>query len=497
MINLIKNELIKIFKRKTIYILMIITFAFVIFHNVIYKVANKLVDSYNLEYSSITEKDYEEAKEEISKLNPNNSNDVDDYILLKTEMDIYQISKNYKKGSWQEYLINTDLMNTVSLMNNVKYKNHTIKNLEKSEDYQSLLKEYNNFLSIIKGNNWQVYAKYKIKQYQEENEILKEFNDDENNSYTEQISENNKEIDSINLRLKYNIAYGNNYFNEAISNYDKNLKSFEEYNKEKKSQLGKKYNEYEVKKNYKELKEQNEKYKYALENKYDYNNMNTLGYGLVNVLSDYSTFILVITIVIAGSIVSSEFDKGTIKLLLVRPYNRWKILLSKYIASLLILIISIIFVIISEFLVGGAFFGFSSINVPNIIYNFNTNQIMYINTGKMMLLNIITSLPMFILLITLAFTISTIFTNTAVAIAIPILGYFSSEIINLLASNFKISFLKYFVTLNWNLSSYLFGGIGLYQGLTMPFSITVCIIYLMIMIIASFIIFDKKNIKNI
>ena len=40
-----------------------------------------------------------------------------------------------------------------------------------------------------------------------------------------------------------------------------------------------------------------------------------------------SIFILIISIVISGSIVSTEFDKGTIKLLLVRPFKRNKILL--------------------------------------------------------------------------------------------------------------------------------------------------------------------------
>ncbi len=47
------------------------------------------------------------------------------------------------------------------------------------------------------------------------------------------------------------------------------------------------------------------------------------------------TLVGIFTMVIAASIVSNEFGTGTIKMLLTRPVARWKILLSKLVASLL------------------------------------------------------------------------------------------------------------------------------------------------------------------
>ena len=72
---------------------------------------------------------------------------------------------------------------------------------------------------------------------------------------------------------------------------------------------------------------------------------------------------------ISGSIVSDEFSKGTIKLLLVRPYNRLKILSAKFITCLCMLICFIIFISVCQLLVGGIVQGFNCLNVPAVVYN--------------------------------------------------------------------------------------------------------------------------------
>lgn len=67
--NLIKNELIKIFKKKSIYITLFVILGFIILTNCIYKYFyNNSTSYYNDNYI-----DY--AKQEISKLDPNNPSD--------------------------------------------------------------------------------------------------------------------------------------------------------------------------------------------------------------------------------------------------------------------------------------------------------------------------------------------------------------------------------------------------------------------------------------
>ena len=126
---------------------------------------------------------------------------------------------------------------------------------------------------------------------------------------------------------------------------------------------------------------------------------------------------------IAGTIVSEEFNKGTIKLLLVKPYSRKKILLSKFITVLVMIVFAIVTILAMEVIVGGLMFGFDSLSVPVVVYNFNTNMIQEINVFAYLGTQIIMILPSIILLATLSFALSTIFTNSPVAIALPLLGY--------------------------------------------------------------------------
>jgi len=54
----------------------------------------------------------------------------------------------------------------------------------------------------------------------------------------------------------------------------------------------------------------------------------------------FTTFASLFAIVIGAGIVAAEFSTGTIKLLLIRPVNRFKILLSKYLATLLFYVLT-------------------------------------------------------------------------------------------------------------------------------------------------------------
>lgn len=217
----------------------------------------------------------------------------------------------------------------------------------------------------------------------------------------------------------------------------------------------------------------------------------------INLFGNYELFILIVGIVIAGSIVSEEFNRGTIKLLLVKPYSRVKIILSKFIVCMLILILTIAFIYVFQFLAGGVINGFDGMNIPAVVYNFDTSAVETVNLFAYVALIGICKLPMYVLLTTLAFTCSTLFTNTALAVSIPFLGYIAAPLLNQLAIAYKIKAITYFVTPNWDLSTYLFGGTPMFQGLTMPFSIAICAIYLAIMLILSCVVFKKRDIKNI
>ena len=116
----------------------------------------------------------------------------------------------------------------------------------------------------------------------------------------------------------------------------------------------------------------------------------------LNLFGNYEVFIILIGIVIAGSIVSEEFNRGTIKLLLVKPYNRIKILMSKFIVCILILLLSIGIIYISQLLIGGLINGFDGLSEPAIVYDFNTNKVEQINIFAYVALLGICKLPIYI-----------------------------------------------------------------------------------------------------
>ena len=101
---------------------------------------------------------------------------------------------------------------------------------------------------------------------------------------------------------------------------------------------------------------------------------------LLSTFDEYEIFLIVMFMMTAGVIVSEEFSKGTIKLLLIKPYKRSTILASKFITSIIVAIIVILLVLLMQFVVGGLIQGFDSFRNPTIIYDHTINNVKQINT---------------------------------------------------------------------------------------------------------------------
>ena len=488
MSRLIKNELIKIFKKKTIYITMLLVFLLIIFMNIIIKASS---NSYSSAYM-YSESYMNSLKEELSELNPENPSDITLYINLKSEIELNELMYKYKDSEWKLSIINERIAPYITEKNNYMYG--------ESKDENQVTKINNKIdelMTKINDDDWEYFAKEDLenanktiedlnfkKSQTVDSEVLKSLNSEIENAKID------KEIAS--LRLEKKIPYGSDYLNTAIMTYKSSSSTIIEYDNVENREL-----EYEEQKQYNKALENREESKYIIQTGIDVNKIDSLKFILQNFYSQFGIFLIVVIIMIAGTIVSEEFNKGTIKLLLVKPYTRNKILASKFITTLIIIAFVIITTIIMQILAGGILFGFDSLNLPVIAYNFNTNVLQEINIFAYLGMQTLMQLPMIILLATLAFAISTIFSNSAIAITISLLGYMSSAIINQLIIGYNISFMKYFVTMNWDLSQYLFGSLPNMQGMNMLMSIITCIIYLAIMLIPTFIIFKKRNIKNI
>lgn len=488
MIKLIKNELFKIFHKKSIYVLAGIMLAFVILNNIVYKVfyddnSNYISQTLN---DSSWEIDY--YSEELKNLDINKESDKEEYISCKTSYDIAVLHSSYQIGTWQYNIIDTRLYDIIY---NINYYTYIEKNDKILKEYQD---KYDYYINSFENNNFKVFIKEELDSTQKEIDTL------EKEKKTITSTKRLKEIEDslnilyikkemINYRISNDVPYSNSYLNTAIEDY---IDTYTYLNSTTVDSLS--YNE---KIEYNNNLSKNATSKYIIDNKIDLNQENTVRNNLQCIFNSYEILIVILIIIISGTIISNEFNKGTIKNLLIRPYKRSTIFISKYISSFIILILSIIYLVSLELIVGGILFGLDSLNIPIVVYNFTTSSLVEYNIFTYLGILIIAKMPLLILIMTLSITLSTITLNSPISIAVPILGYTFSGIIGSLAMSFDLKWMKYFPTMNWDLTEYLFGGLPAFQYTSLSHSIIISIIYFAIMFTLSIIVFNKKNIKNI
>lgn len=486
MINLIKNELIKILKKKSIYIILIITLLFIILTNVMYK------NNRSLYYSSYTEDSLTYYEETLKEFDPKDPSENNTYVDLKGQVEMLRLIKNYGYDSWQAYVIPNHVVQYIDTM--LKYE-YSLENHITEKEYGLAKKNYNDLIEKLNNNDWRYFANIELEnteqQINSQTQVLSSIKDIQQKSAIEsELHHLQIQKQILNWRLEKDISYGNNFMNNTLNKYMDQQDFI--YNYEHSDN-----HTYEEKRDYYVALRSSAESIYYIENDIRNIDSNDNRGILLTFADEYELFILIFIIMIAGSIVSDEFNKGTIKLLLVRPYHRAKILLSKFIVCMITLILCIVYIAVMQFIIGGIIQGFDSLNIPALVYHYNTNQLQTMNLFTYTLINVIAKLPMYILLMTLAFACSTIFINTAISIVLPLLGYMASSLINQLALVYDIKAILYFVTPNWNLTDYLWDGLPMFEGLSFPFSLTICLVYFIIMMITSLIVFKKRNIKNI
>ena len=214
------------------------------------------------------------------------------------------------------------------------------------------------------------------------------------------------------------------------------------------------------------------------------------GNGFLMISGNVLIIINVFTIMVASTIVASEFSWGTIKLITIRPFKRWKLLLAKYLTTIIFSFLLIFFTILFFLLVGSYLFGYDSITEPVLLYRdghvIEKDALQYLfESYGLKLINLL-------MITTLAFMISSIFRNQSVAIGISLtLLFVGGTVTSYLAS--KYTWTKYFLFANTNLEQYIDGPV-MVKGMTLQFSITMLIIYYLIFVFTTWFVFNKRDI---
>lgn len=205
-----------------------------------------------------------------------------------------------------------------------------------------------------------------------------------------------------------------------------------------------------------------------------------------------TSVISLFTIIVAAGIISNEFKWGTIKLLLIRPISRTKILLSKYVSVLIFALTLLIFLLLSSWLVGAVLFGLNGLN-PMVVQDMMTHYVHNDVLGEIAK-SYGFSIVTLVMMATFAFMISAIFRSSGMAIGLAIFLMMAGNTIVAFLSQYEWS--KFILFANTNLEQYTNGMEPTIPGMSLTFSIIVLLVYFAIFMGAAWAAFTKRDVAG-
>lgn len=457
---MIKNELIKIFKKKTFYFIILLIFGFGLLFNILSLRAEKRKSKkrFNLMYFEVQDIEFS-AKDCKNSKDRKEEDKYCPYYIKAGEM-LKKLDKNFQKAILvQEY---KEEITEAILMKEDKKLNEILNYLQGLESSENFVEEK---LKKIDGA-----LKAPMKEAEKEN-LLQQ-----------------KEI--LEYRLKNKIEYDASFKDDLLASYQTNKeiyntsKNKKDYNEEELALLEKKY----------------KLAKYKLDNfknrdpdsiKYIPENVRTLQKGL-------NFFIFLSVVIFASAIFSEEFQKGTVKDLLIKPFTRTEIYFSKIAAIFITIFLTMIAYILITYLLAIIFGDIKTLTMSSYVYNFNTKEVMSLNSLSYSLKYQLASIPNYLLLASIAILVAMISESNAIAVGFVFVeNMFEPLLIYLVGQERKI--VNVFPQAHMPLGDYFYGGVPDYILKVGKLSTSLLIVfgYIIILNLISLIIFKKKDIKNV
>jgi ABC-2 type transport system permease protein len=218
--------------------------------------------------------------------------------------------------------------------------------------------------------------------------------------------------------------------------------------------------------------------------------------GFLPVFSNSTMLIMVINvliIIVAGSIISTEFSSGTIKFLLINPIKRWKILVAKYLAVLTVGIIMLVIYYVFNLLLAGIFFGFGDMGAPLLsVVNGKVHagsSLLYV-AWKYILgsLGVLT-------MATFAFAVSSLVRNSALAIGLGTFLLLSGYgAVFILASGLHWDWARYILFANTDINM-IINNQTPFLGHTVGFALIVTAVYMVVFLLTAWDAFVRRDVK--
>lgn len=187
--------------------------------------------------------------------------------------------------------------------------------------------------------------------------------------------------------------------------------------------------------------------------------------------------------VVAADIVAGEFTWGTIKLLLIRPWTRSKVLFSKLLAVLLFT------------LAMTAVFFAAALAVAFLIFPNTPSQLFLSgqNPASAILENLLYAYIDLLVITMFSFMVSTVFRSSGIAIGLSIFILFAGGIFTMLFNPVRFPWAKYMLFANMDLSQYRGGQVGP-AGMTLGFSVSVLAGYILLFLAIAWFVFKRRDV---
>jgi ABC-type transport system involved in multi-copper enzyme maturation permease subunit len=200
----------------------------------------------------------------------------------------------------------------------------------------------------------------------------------------------------------------------------------------------------------------------------------------------------VLLIIIAGSIIASEHTSGTIKILLINPVMRWKILLAKYAAVLTVGLGMLLLLFIANLLFAGLFFGFGGLGAPFLSVAegeaVRGSSLLYM--ASRYLLGAVGMLT----LATFAFAVSALVRSSALAIGLGVFLYFGGWAAVMILMNLGFYQARYILFANTDILAVINGTSGFVHH-TPAFAVLNILVYMVVFLWTAWDAFVRADVK--
>ncbi len=209
-------------------------------------------------------------------------------------------------------------------------------------------------------------------------------------------------------------------------------------------------------------------------------------------------FLPLLIVILACDLVSGEFTGGAIKLLLTTPIPRWKVLLSKYLALLIMTTVVVLLAGILSIIIASFYFGFTGFTTPIttgfrvVADRLDTSFVR--NIPQWQYLIMVYGLAWFvsICVATISFMVSVIVKSTAVAMGVMLSSLITGTFMAFFLSDWPM--VKYLFITNMRLPDYLSGAVQPVEGMTLGFSVAVLSVWTVVTLLVSFFVFTKQDV---